>query len=1176
MNIEELRKRTSLRTWERGGNYFRERRVSFHSFYQDIAAFNVRGSELYSVKLFLSPDKNNIIDGTCSCPAGGICKHIVASALALMTQSGMVINHSQSAIREKNELSIHEISRLSRFLKRNNFPFNMVYNFEKDPEKGIIAIFNDVEAEEPGLAEEFVYDMSEYFRYENRFISEWISARFDTWKKIPKPEKDKSQIEKERLLSRNSDIYNGFVNSLGINHGQYQSGSNENIIPGNPSFAIFIKPVNSYGGYFTFEQRFIVQLLFDKGDRKYLIIENPSLFLEEIAGTGLLTAGRSSFKMPMKTIQDPILLKLARFFSTMSSSKYSYRDYENLISLNSIYELCEDGIFCFYNNKKSALALAKETADLNITLDYINKQIVLSWVILIGQNRITKENDPQILPGKPPMILSNNTLYLFSSMLSIPLIKNIERNSRLQMTSYDLRRFHEAFVEPRMADCKIEIMSGYKKGLDEAESFKVNLVFDHSEKTGTIVDVKFDYNGSTYAPLLTQITEKSFEPYKVAKKTTRDLKGEHEFMKKIIGPFGVNINGNLIIRPDKEEAAAELALFTMQNNPHVKDVSLTDAFMSQLKVNRPDVSVNVEPSGIDFLDVSFSLGKDIPQSEIPLILDALRNGKKTFRLPNNSIIILDPEDFKEVFAILDALEGRKGLEEGKPVRLTRADMLYLANRLDEESNVLPAKLRDEVTARLESFDAYEPPESPKELKGTLRGYQLTGFHWLHKMSTHGFHSILADDMGLGKTIQTITLLLKFYEADHAGVLPPSIIVCPATLVYNWMAEFSKFSPNLKAVPLYGNKMDREATLKDKSFRVFVTSYSTMQRDIDEIVKTPFLFAVLDEAHKIKNRSTQTFKGSRLIQAQHRLALTGTPVENRTEDLLSLFEFLEPGFLSLYRKKTDNPAEQKGNPLKKRVSPFILRRLKSQVLDDLPAKTEQIMFCELEDKQKKLYLALREQSSIAAGNIIREKGIDRSKIHILALLTRLKQVCCHPALLDSQKGQPIPSAKLDLLLELLEEVKDGGHRALVFSQFTSMLSIIREQLEQNGFSCLYMDGETKGRLELTNKFNQDPSISCFLISLKTGGHGLNLTGADTVIHYDQWWNPAVEAQATDRVHRIGQTKAVTVYKLICKQTIEEKILELQKRKKELFADLIDENSVGSLSLTAEDITAMLCD
>jgi SNF2 family DNA or RNA helicase len=556
-----------------------------------------------------------------------------------------------------------------------------------------------------------------------------------------------------------------------------------------------------------------------------------------------------------------------------------------------------------------------------------------------------------------------------------------------------------------------------------------------------------------------------------------------------------------------------------------------------------------------------------------MILQALQEGKKTFRLANGSLLILNPADFQEIFALLEALAGRKGLGEGKPVRLSRADMLYLARRLDEESNRLPEQLRNEVSARLAPFNAYEPPPAPAALAGSLRGYQLTGFHWLHKMAAHGFHALLADDMGLGKTVQAISVLLKFYEGAPGAGLPPSLIVCPATLVYNWMAELAKFAPDLPAAALYGAKNAREARLADSRIRVFVTSYSLMQRDIEDFEKIPFLFAVLDEAHKIKNRATQTFKCCRLVRARHRVALTGTPVENRSDDLLSIFEFLEPGFLSLYRKKMEENGD--GGTIRKRVAPFILRRLKSQVLDDLPAKTEQILACELEDRQKKIYLALREQASIQADSLIREKGISQSSIHILALLTRLKQVCCHPALLDRDQGKGIPSAKLDLLLELVEEVRDGGHRALIFSQFTSMLAIIRSHFEQSGISFLYLDGETKSRLELTQKFNADPSISCFLISLKTGGHGLNLTGADTVIHYDQWWNPAVEEQATDRAHRIGQTKSVTVYKLVCRQTIEDKILELQKRKKALFADLIDGHA-STLSLTAEEITEMLSD
>lgn len=468
---------------------------------------------------------------------------------------------------------------------------------------------------------------------------------------------------------------------------------------------------------------------------------------------------------------------------------------------------------------------------------------------------------------------------------------------------------------------------------------------------------------------------------------------------------------------------------------------------------------------------------------------------------------------------------------------------------------------------------------PKEIKATLRTYQNDGICWLDRLRNMHLNGILADDMGLGKTLQAITAITQ-YKLDHPKNI--SLVVCPTSLVYNWKEEIGKFNPNLKVLAVDGTPNQRKKLLTSiKGFDVVVTSYSLLQKDVEFYTTINFGYCILDEAQHIKNRGTRNAKSVKMIQAAHRLILTGTPIENSLDELWSLFDFLMPGLLSSYERFVEkyirHPSQPSGTQLevlRRKVSPFILRRMKQDVLSELPPVSEIIYHCHLSETQRQLYHSYAESAREELSKLVKREGFEKVQIHVLATLTRLKQICCHPAIFAKDQPESGDSAKYDMLMELLQNLMEGKHKTVVFSQYTRMLNIMSDDLQKQGIPFEYLDGTSKNRLNIVKKFNEDQNIPVFLVSLKAGGTGLNLVGADTVIHYDMWWNPAVENQATDRVHRIGQKNAVSAYKLVTLNTIEEKIMDLQNRKKGLVKKVVSSDDEAISKLTWEEVLELL--
>ena len=497
-------------------------------------------------------------------------------------------------------------------------------------------------------------------------------------------------------------------------------------------------------------------------------------------------------------------------------------------------------------------------------------------------------------------------------------------------------------------------------------------------------------------------------------------------------------------------------------------------------------------------------------------------------------------------------------------------------------------------------------EIPKSIKANLRSYQKVGYRWLRTMANYGFGGILADDMGLGKTLQIITLLTQEYDQfidtkqkvdcdsgvtstestvhkemtnqEEGIVKSPSLVVCPTSLALNWQSEFKKFAPHIKVLVMMGSIEERKKLFEEiQEYDVVVTSYDLLKRDIENYEGLHFRYCIADEAQYIKNANTLGAKALKLIESEVRFALTGTPIENSLAELWSIFDFIMPGYLFNYSRFKNNfempivknEDEESTNRLKKMLAPFIMRRLKKDVLKELPDKTETVIYNTMEETQQKLYTAHLALARQEIHKEVKEKDVGSSRIKMLALLTRLRQLCCHPSLYlqDYEAG----SGKLEQCMEIIQDSIASGHKILLFSQFTSMLDIISRRLRLEGIEHLMLTGSTKAeeRIEMVSDFNNS-DIPIFLISLKAGGTGLNLTGADVVIHYDPWWNLSSQNQATDRAYRIGQKKNVQVFQMITKNSIEEKIKELQDRKIGLTESVLQEGEAFISQMSEEEI------
>lgn len=625
-----------------------------------------------------------------------------------------------------------------------------------------------------------------------------------------------------------------------------------------------------------------------------------------------------------------------------------------------------------------------------------------------------------------------------------------------------------------------------------------------------------------------------------------------------------------------EDQCYQFLIEEMEHLKELGEVFVSDK-MKNMKIRTvPKINVGLSLSG-NLLNLT--LDSELPMDQLAELLSRYDRKKKYYRLKNGEFLQYDRETMDSVSDILKSLQvSEKALAKGE-LEIPRFRALYLDERLKDQEGLSVERERS-YRSLIRNMKTVEDNdfEVPESLKKILRNYQKKGFFWLKTLAQNGFGGILADDMGLGKTLQIIAFLLSSMEEEGCR---RSLIVAPASLVYNWQKEIQRFAPSLNVKVLAGTAAERREVLKDAGDQdILVTSYDLLKRDMEWYEGLSFYCQVIDEAQYIKNAGTKGARAVKSISAEVKFALTGTPVENRMSELWSIFDYLMPGFFYSYErfKKVfetpivKNQDEQSLSSLQKMLQPFVLRRLKKDVLSDLPDKLEKNMFIPMEGEQKELY-----EAHVQRLKLMLEEGSDSDfgdiRMQVLAELTRLRQLCCNPGLIyENYQGS---SAKEELCLELIKNAIAGGHKILLFSQFTSMLEILQGRLAKEGISFYTITGSTakKQRVELMENFNHDDT-SVFCISLKAGGTGLNLTGADMVIHYDPWWNMAAENQATDRAHRIGQKNTVTVYKLVAEKTIEEKVIELQQKKKELADQVLGGEGMDSIQFNREELLNLL--
>lgn len=662
----------------------------------------------------------------------------------------------------------------------------------------------------------------------------------------------------------------------------------------------------------------------------------------------------------------------------------------------------------------------------------------------------------------------------------------------------------------------------------------------------------------------------------------RDMKKE-QYAAKLAGSYFqyVDEEKNLLYIPEEDEEAQYRLLSTgIAQFQQIAEVYISESLKRLRVLKSPKITMGItRNSGL--LDITLQTERLEP-GELEGLLSSYRRRRKYYRLKNGDFLELEDNGLSAVAELAEGLElSVEELEEGH-IRVPEYRSFYLDQVMRENEGIVEVKRSSSYKAFLRSMKNVEDSdyEVPAGLNAELRPYQKFGFRWLMTLGAMGFGGILADDMGLGKTVQAIAYLAAVKENYEGDTPRHSLIICPASLVYNWESEIQRFAPGLTVETVVGGAGSRKEKIRKSRADILLTSYDLLKRDVEAYQEALFDTVFIDEAQNIKNHGTQTAKAVKALGCARRFALTGTPIENSLSELWSIFDFLMPGFLGGYKhfkEKYEQPVaarqdEVAAERLRRMIKPFILRRLKKEVLKELPDKLEEVVYSRMETAQREIYEA-RVQRLLDSLSKQSQEEYRVGKLQILAELTHLRQLCCDPSLVyENYNGG---AAKVDTCVELVSNAVEAGNKVLLFSQFTSMLDIIRRRLDEAGIGYYILTGSTskEKRNELVKSFNGDgPPV--FLISLKAGGTGLNLTAASIVIHFDPWWNQAAQNQATDRAHRIGQQQVVTVYKLIMKDTLEEKILEMQERKAGLSEEIMADGSISEVIGSKEEFMEIL--
>lgn len=792
-----------------------------------------------------------------------------------------------------------------------------------------------------------------------------------------------------------------------------------------------------------------------------------------------------------------------------------------------------------------------------------NSKILLSPAIKVN-NALLDLGTAKVITGRSGCWVGRQGEYYFvPATLDVNWIRNFFRNAKQELNGNlpETLTYNGQFAVPVMSidTPDLELLQ---------HRILLNAEFDaHSLKFK--LNIEYIYKGNSFAPDSGRLAQINGRFYR------RDEEAEQTFETEL-NMFGFEKEENSFVLNDVENIGIfldRLLPIWLKKYPNI----ILDGQLAQLSngangLQQSSMYCNFAEENNGKIKLEYHLhAGDLPISLKSLQKTALEN--RTYLLSNNGIPVKCSEKFGNFMRAFGNVA--ENINENKQqFELSFFSLPYFLNIASDIHGVIPPELHssnplNENTIKL---SAPAPSKPDFEFTGQLRPYQQEGVDFLLNMNSHNFNVILADEMGLGKTIQVLAMLSQMQKKD----MPPSLVVCPASLLFNWEREAKKFVPSMKIIQLSGTNREEEWNDIAK-YNLVIISYSVCNRDIEFIRKTQFNFVILDEAQHIKNPGTANAQTCKSIRSKHRLVLTGTPLENSSEDLWSIFDFLHHGMLGSFagfKRCYANIADDRflQQDLAARVSPFIKRRTKQEVAKELPPKQELTFFCEMSPEQRSLYEEVRLNGFNMLKNYKKGSAVSTE---IFTTLLRLRQICCHPQLLpDFPANDIFPSAKMELLHELLHENIDSGHKVLLFSQFTSILAVIEEYLKEQNITYEYLDGTTRNRQQRVDHFNNDESIKVFLLSLKAGGTGLNLTSADTVIIYDPWWNPAVELQAADRTHRIGQTRPVNSIKLLVRDSIEEKILRLQEKKQDIFDNVIDNPTISSEKLSVEDLKFLL--
>ena len=745
--------------------------------------------------------------------------------------------------------------------------------------------------------------------------------------------------------------------------------------------------------------------------------------------------------------------------------------------------------------------------------------------------------------------------------------------TELDLGEEDLKDLYSVIM-PRVGNC-IKLKNIDEEEIEEykPKNLGIKVYLDFDENDYVIADVKFCYGNEEFNPL-----EKN-----ISIKNTRNILAENKNLNLLRKTgFMVDTQNLRFILPDNDKIynflANDIEIYMQRF-----EVLATDNFKSK-EIRKPKIGtigVRVENNllSIDFKKLNIDI------NEIKDVMQKYQLKKKYYRLKDGSFLNLEENpDIEFLDKIVTGMDLDYDDLEKDSIKLPVSRSLYLNELLKREETINASKSNEfqKVVNDLEKDNINEEIKVPLEMDDILRDYQKTGFKWLKVLDSYHFGGILADDMGLGKTLQVLAILLDYKQKNKEK--RTSIVICPSSLSLNWLGEATKFAPELKVCVIKGNAKERERLIKNvQKNDLIITSYDLLKRDVEiyKEIDYNFKYIIADEAQYMKNSTTQNAKAIKELKGETKYALTGTPIENSLAELWSIFDFVMPGYLFKYKKfKTlyevpivKENDERAMNRLKMLIAPFILRRNKKDVLTELPEKTITVLNNQMTDEQEAVYLSYLAQAKQEVADEIQLNGFEKSQFKILSTLTRLRQICCHPSLFI--KDYKDESSKLNQCIEILSDAIEAGHKILLFSGYTSMFDIIEQELKSKKIKYFKLTGSTKidERIKLVDEFNSNSEIKVFLISLKAGGTGLNLTGADMVIHYDPWWNQSAENQATDRAYTIGQKNNVQVYKLITSNSIEEKIYELQNKKAELIDNMLDTKTSFVNKLSKDEIMSL---